>query len=75
MALQTYLITSFDSHLIDIPEMKEVRSNITAIRLMRSTDVEALNILKQLKENRRFLPMPETYEEQLPDTALNGLRV
>lgn len=75
MALQTYLITSFDSHLIDIPEMKEVRSNITAIRLMRSTDVEALNILKQLKENRRFLPMPETDEEQLPDTALNGLRV
>lgn len=55
--------------------MKEVRSNITAIRLMRSTDVEALNILKQLKENRRFLPMPETDEEQLPDTALNGLRV
>lgn len=55
--------------------MKEVRSNITAIRLMRSTDVEALNLLKQLKENRRFLPMPESYEEQLPDIALNGLRV
>lgn len=68
-SLQAYFITSFDGHLIDIPELSKVRSNLTAIRLMSSNDVEAMNIVKQLRENRKY--------SRFDDSAslLNGLSV
>lgn len=41
--------------MMNIPEMKEIRSNFTAIRLMSSMDVEALNIINQWKEKKKYL--------------------
>lgn len=41
--------------MINSPELKEIRSNVTAIRLMSSMDVEALNIINQWKEKKKYL--------------------
>lgn len=43
-----------DGHMLNIPELKQVRSNITAIRLMTSEDVEAMNIIDQWKKNKKY---------------------
>lgn len=40
--------------MLDTAELKEVRSNVTAIRLMSSSDVEAMNIVNQWKEKKRY---------------------
>lgn len=52
---QSYFITSLDGHMVNSPELKEVRSNFTAIRLMSAMDVEALNIINQWKEKKKYL--------------------
>lgn len=63
-----------DGHMLNIPELKEVRSNITAIRLMMSEDVEALNIIDQWKKNKKFFNVAQyRYAEQI--LAPNRLKV
>lgn len=62
--------------MIDIPELKEVRSNLTAIRLMSSTDVEALNIVNQWKENKKYFNTEQyQYAQQFPYVLSDRLRV
>lgn len=39
-SLQSYIITSLDSHTLDFAELKFVRANITTLRLMSPTSVE-----------------------------------
>lgn len=73
---QAYFITSLDGHLIDIPELSEVRSNITAVRLMSSYDVDALNVVRQLKEMRKYASLSQfDYMQTTPEYTWNGLRV
>ncbi|KAG4075834.1 hypothetical protein HA402_003660 [Bradysia odoriphaga] len=40
---QSYIITSLDSHMLDFPELKSIKSNITTLRIMdpQSLEVEA----------------------------------
>ena len=60
--------------MLDVPELKEVRSNITAIRLMTSEDVEAMNIINQWKEKKKYLNAVQyRYAEQI--YAPNRLKV
>lgn len=74
--LQTYFITSLDAHMIDIPELKEVRSNLTAVRLMSSTDVEALNIVNQWKEKKKYFNAEQyRYAQQFPYVLSDRIRV
>lgn len=63
-----------DGHMLNIPELKEVRSNITAIRLMMSEDVEALNVIDQWKKNKKYFNVAQyRYAEQI--VAPNRLKV
>lgn len=63
-----------DGHMLNIPELKEVRSNITAIRLMMSEDVEALNVIDQWKKNKKYFNVEQyRYAEQI--VAPNRLKV
>lgn len=41
--------------MVNPPELKLVRSNITAIRLMSPIDTEAINIINQWKEKKKYL--------------------
>lgn len=60
--------------MLNIPELKDVRSNITAVRLMTSEDVEAMNIIDQWKKNRKYLNAAQyRYAEQI--VAPNRLKV
>lgn len=43
-----------DGHMLNIPELKDVRSNITALRLMTSEDVEAMNIVDQWRKKKKY---------------------
>lgn len=40
--------------MLNIPELADIRSNITAIRLMASEDVEAMNMIDQWKKNKKY---------------------
>lgn len=62
--------------MIDLSNLKEVRSNITAVRLMSATDVEAMNIVKQWKENKKYLNAEQfKHAEQTSYVQSNRLRV
>lgn len=52
---KNYLITSLDGHMVNLAELKLVRSNITAIRLNSPIDTEAMNIINQWKEKKKYL--------------------
>lgn len=55
-----------DGHMLNIPELKEVRSNITAIRLMTSEDVEAMNIINEWKRNKKYFNAAQSrFAEQI----------
>lgn len=41
--------------MVNIPELKLVRSNITAIRLTSPIDIEAMNIINEWKEKKKYL--------------------
>lgn len=41
--------------MLTIPELKEIRSNITTIRMMMEEDVEAKNIINMWKKNKMYL--------------------
>lgn len=63
-----------DGHMLNIPELKEIRSNITAIRLMTSEDFEAKTILAQWKKNKKpFNAAQNQYAEEI--SASNRLKV
>lgn len=62
--------------MIDIPELKVVRSNLTAVRLMSSTDVEALNIVNQWKEKKKYFNAEQyRYAQQFPYVLSDRIRV
>lgn len=41
--------------MLNIPELKDIRSNITTIRLMTDEDVEAKNIISKWKKDKMYL--------------------
>lgn len=41
--------------MLNVPELKDIRSNITTIRLMTDEDVEARNIISKWKKDKMFL--------------------
>lgn len=57
---QSYFITYPDGHMLNIPELNKVFSNITAIRLMTEDDIEANNIVNNWKTNKIYLDVEQT---------------
>lgn len=63
-----------DGHMLNIPELKEIRSNITTIRIMMEEDVEAKNIISMWKKNKKYLNSEQVrFESDI--TSPNRLRV
>lgn len=71
---QNYLITLPDGHMLNVPELKEIRSNITTIRLMTDEDVEAKNIINKWKKDKKFLNADQ-YRYAQDVTSPNRLKV
>lgn len=63
--------------MLNIPELKQVSSNITTIRLMTSEDVEAMNVIDQWKKNKRlnYYLTAEQYRYTQQFTSPNCLTV
>lgn len=60
--------------MLNIPELKEIRSNVTTIRIMMEEDVEAKNIISMWKKNKKYLDSEQSrYEQDI--TSPNRLKV
>lgn len=44
-----------DGHMLDIEELKNVRANITAIRVMTSEEIEIKNIVNNMKNEKGYV--------------------
>lgn len=60
--------------MLNIPELKEIRSNITTIRLMTDEDVEAKNVINKWKKSKMFLNSDQ-YRYAQDVTSPNRLKV
>lgn len=46
--------------MLNIPELKDVAANITAIRLMTEEDIEATNIVTNWKRTKMYLNIEQS---------------
>lgn len=73
---KSYLITSLDGYMMNTPELKLVRSNITAIRLMSPIDTEAINIINRWKEKNKYLNAEQLrVKQQVSNVFYDRLKV
>lgn len=63
-----------DGHMLDISELKEVRSNITAIRMMSSDNIEVKNIVNNMV-NERDYSYTKQYQQSTQFSSPLRLRV
>lgn len=55
ISLKSYFITNPNGHMLNLPELKQVKSNLTTIRLMPAEDVEAQRIIEQWQKTKKYL--------------------